>query len=173
VVAGSLAAAGAAMLAGCRRFEPRRLDPVRALRSRVAPRFRAPSDGLVTEAQIQTYLTVRRAAGSASDTDAARALKLDPAEFLWVRARLIEALMALDGQEVIGPAIESYTRAIATLREARLMEKDARAAARLDAEIATLERERGSLHSPDAGRGVAVNAARARPYRAAIESVGP
>jgi hypothetical protein len=166
-------AAAAGVVPGCRRFEPRRLDPVRALRSRVVPRFRPPADGLLTEGQIQMYLSVRRAAGAASDSDAARALQVDPAEFAWVRDRVVEALMALDARDVAEPAIEAYGTAIATLRVARRAQPGGREAGRLDAEIAALERERGSVRSPDAGPAAAVNAVRIRPHRAAIESLGP
>jgi hypothetical protein len=173
LLAGALALAAAGVVSSCRRFEPRRLDPVRALRSRVRPRFQPPADGLVTERQIQMYLSVRRAAGSGSDADAARALQADPVEFVWVRDRVVEALMALDARDVAEPVIESYGKAIATLREARRTAREAAAIARLDAEIAALERERAAVRSPDPGPGAAVNAVRVRPHRAAIEALGP
>jgi hypothetical protein len=163
----------AGLLDGCRRFEARRLDPVRALRSRVGRRFQPPADELLTEGQIRMYLSVRRAAGTASDADAARALNADPAEFAWVRGRVVEALMALDARDVVEPAIESYARAIAVVREVRRAVPEPQSGMRLDAEVATLERERGSIRSPEMGRGAAVNAVRVRPYRAEIESVGP
>jgi hypothetical protein len=127
----------------------------------------------LTERQIQMYLSVRRAAGAASDADAARALQADPAEFVWVRERVVEALMALDARDVVEPVIESYGKAITTLREARRIAKEERTISRLDAEIAALERERASVRSPDPGPGAAVNAVRVRPHRAAIEAVGP
>jgi len=160
---------------GCKRVESRPLDPVRAIRSRVEGRFREPADGRITEAQIDLYLRVRRAAGAAgSDADAARGMGVSPAEFDWVRGRIIEALRALDSRKVADAALESYSRAIATLREARRGAGDPGAAARVDAEIAALERERAALRKPDPpGPAVSANAARIAARRAAIESVGP
>jgi hypothetical protein len=170
-----LSASIAAGLPGCKRIESRSGDPVRVIGSRVEGRFREPADGRISEAQIDLYLQVRRAAGAASsDADAARGLGVSPAEFDWVRGRVIEALRALDAKRVADAALESYSRAIATLREARRGAGDPRAAARIDAEIAGLERERAALRKPDPlGPAVSANAARVAARRVAIESVGP
>ncbi len=170
-----LAVALAAGAAACNRSEPSRLDPVRALRSRVEPRFRTPPDGRLTESQIDAYLKVRRAVrGTASDAEAAHGLGVDPAEFDWVRARIIEALSALDSRKVAEAGIEAYTRALASLRQARDAAGDPRTAAKLDAEIAATERERALLRRPDpVPPAVAVNAVRVAARRAEIESLGP
>lgn len=159
----------------CRRGEPGRLEPVRAIRSRVEPAFRPPADGRLTPAQLDTYLKVRRALrGATSDTDAARSLGVDPAEFDWIRARIIEALAVLDARRLAESGLESYGRAIASLRAARESAADSKTAARIDAEIAALERERAALRRPDpAGPAAVANAARVEARRAEIEALGP
>jgi hypothetical protein len=160
--------------AGCKRLEPRKLDPVSAIRSHVELRFQPPADGLLTNAQLDMYLRVRRAAGSGSDAETALQLGIDPFEFVWVRARIVEAIVALDSRQVAEAALESYARAIATVREARRSARDAQTAARLDGEIAGLERERSTLRKGEGPTPQMVrNAARVAPRRAEIESLGP
>jgi len=158
----------------CRRGgEAPSLDAVRAIRSGAEPRFRPPESGELTPAQVDLYLKVR-AAGSGPEADAARALGVDPAELEWTRARIAEALVALDAREVREAALESYGKGIAALREARQASRDPRAAARLDAEIAALERERATARRMDRlPPGVARNAALVAPRRGKIESARP
>jgi hypothetical protein len=170
-----LAIALAAAAGACKRAEPGGLDPVRAIRGRLEPRFRTPADGRLTDAQIETYLRVRRAVrGTASEEAAAHALGVDPAEVDWVRGRIIEAFSLLDSRRVAESGTEAYTRAIASLRQARATAGDPRTAAKLDAEIAGAERERAALKRPDpAPRAAAANAARLAPRRAEIEALGP
>lgn len=165
----------AAVLAGCKRSEPGTLDPVRAIRGRVEPRFRAPADGRLTDAQIDKYLKVRRAIhGTASEAEAAHELGVDPAEVDWIRARIVEAFSVLDTRRVAEAGAEAYTRAIASLRQAREAARDSRTAAMLDAEIAAAERERAALKTPDPGPpAAAANAVRVASRRAEIEAVGP
>ncbi len=159
----------ALLLAGCRKLEPRALDSVRALASRVQPAFRPPADGVLSEAQLTMYLNVRRAAAGRLASPAA-----DAEEYAWVRGRIIEALAALEAKRVTEAALDSYARAIAELRETRRVSRDARAARRLDAEIAGLERERAALRRRDAAApGILQNASLVAPRRAEIESVGP
>ncbi len=160
--------------AGCRRIQPQALDPVRAIRSRVEARFRPPASGQITNAQIDLFLRIRHAAGAGSDAEAARAEGMDPAEFEWVRGRIVEAFQALDAKQVTAAAAEQYARTVAMLREVRRGVRDPQAAARVDAEIAALERERVALRkgdplAPPAGR----NAALVAPRRAEIAAVGP
>jgi hypothetical protein len=96
------------------------------------------------------------------------------AEFGWVRARIQEALLALDAERAASAAAESYARGTAALREARRATKDPKTAARLDAEIATLERERAGLRRAAPGSsGLARNAALVSRRRAEIEAAGP
>ena len=175
VLAAAAAAAGLLGLAGCRRLEPETLDPVRAIRVRAEPRFRAPEGGRLTPAHIDLYVKVRRATGRGSEAEAARAVGADPAEFAWVRARITEGLGAYDGRRVAAAAGESYTRGLAALREARRAAPDARTASRLDSEIAALERERASLRRPpaDVSPAAAANGALVETRRAEIESVRP
>jgi hypothetical protein len=159
---------------GCRRIEPQRLDPVRAIRSRVEARFHPPESGQITNAQIDLYLRLRRAAGAGSNAEVAREAGTDPAEFEGVRGRIIEALQALDAKQVTAAAVEQYARAVAMLREVRRGVRDPKTAARIDGEIAALERERVALRRGEALAPQAVrNAALVAPRRAEIAAVGP
>ncbi len=159
--------------AACRKLEPRDLDAVRALRARALPRFQPPADGVVTDAQLDAYLKLKRAAGSRSESDTAAALGVDPAEIAWVRARIVEALLALESKQVTDTVFDSYGAAIARLRETRRSERDPKVAARLDAEIAGLERERAALRKGDGpGAAAAKNAARIAPRRAELAALG-
>ena len=157
----------------CRKIEPAKLDPVRALRSRVGPRFSAPADGQLTQRQVDMFLRVRGQTGSESDAQAARALGIDPLEFVWVRARIVEALGALDSRGVVDAAIESNTRALAALRQVRAATRDPKATARLDAEIAGIEKQRAALRKADpVAPQLQRNAALVAPRRAEIEAAG-
>jgi hypothetical protein len=161
-------------VAACRKLEPAGLDPVRALRSRAEPRFRPPQDGLLSDAQIDLYLRARRSPGRRPQGELARAMALDPAELAWIQARIVEATSALDARAVTDAVDETYGRAIAAVREARRATSDPRAAAKLDSEIAGLERERAALRkSPRFGPAVRHNAERVSARRAEIEPLGP
>jgi len=165
----------AAGAVACGRDEPKRLDPVRAIRSRVELAFRPPADGRLSSAQLDAYVKVRRAIRTAtSGAEAARGLGVDPAEFDWIRGRIIEALAVLDSRRVAESGLEGYGRAVAALRAARESAADSKTAARIDAEIAALERERAALRRPDPVAPAALaNAARVEARRAEIESIGP
>ncbi len=159
--------------AACRKLEPKDLDAVRALRARARPPFRPPADGVLTDAQLDAFVKVRRAAGNRSESDAVSVLGADPAEIAWVRARIVEALLALDARQVSEAAFESYGGAIARLREARRWQRDPKTAARLDAEIAGLERERATLRKVEVPGGApSKNAARLAPRRAQLSALG-
>ena len=159
---------------GCRRAEPRKLHPVDALKAGVKLAFRPPADGLVTDAMIETFLQVRRQSRSQSEGEALRATGADPVEFAWVRARVLEALLALDSGRVTAAAGESYNRSLATAREARRLARDPKAIARLDSEIAALERERAALRKGSPFPAPLLrNAARVAARRSEIEAVRP
>ncbi len=159
--------------AACRRLETRDLDAVRALRARALPRFRPPADGVFTAAQLDAFLRVRRAAGNRTEAQAASALGADPVEIAWVRARIVEALLALEARQVTEAAFESYGGAIARLREARRSTRDPKTAARLEVEIAGLERERASLRKGEPPAPASLkNAARLAPRRAELLALG-
>ena len=106
-----------------------------------------------------------------STTPASPRVKIAAALFVIVTLGL--ALVALDARQVGDSAYESYGAALARLRDARRSTRDARAAARLDAEIATFERERSTLRHTDATSPASRNAARVAPRRAELERVGP
>jgi hypothetical protein len=169
-----LVAAAAAVAPACRKLEPPSLDPVRALRARVRPGFRAPSDGLLTAAQVDTFLRVRRAAGSRPESVAASALGADPAEIAWVRARIGEAILLIDARRVAEASAEEYASSLARLRETRRTTKDPKAAAKIDVEIGALERERAAARRDDAASPAVVkNAALVAPRRSELERLGP
>jgi hypothetical protein len=157
----------------CRKLESRDLDAVRALRARALPRFRPPTDGVVTDAQLDADVKLRRTAGNRPEAEAVAAVGADPAEIGWVHARIAEALLALDAKQVTETVSESYGAAIARLRETRRSERDPKTAARLDAEIAGLDRERATLRKGEGpGPAVARNAARIAPWRAELAALG-
>jgi len=167
-----LAAIVAIAPTSCRKLEPR-LDPVRALQARVRPRFSPPADGRLTDSQIDLFLKVRRAAGRRPPSEVAEEMRADPEELAWVRARIADALIALDARQVSEAAADAYAASLARLRETRRTTPDARTAARLDAEIAALEKERAALRHPVPSSAATRNAAVVAPRRAEIERVGP
>jgi hypothetical protein len=168
-----LLAAGLAVLPACRKLETQQRDAVQALRARVRPQFQPPADGLLTDAQIDMFVKVRQAAGRRPPSDVAAEAGADPVELAWVRARITEALLALDARQVADSAAEAYGAALARLKETRRATRDAKSAARLDGEIAALERERAALRRGDAASPASRNAARVAPRRAELERVGP
>jgi hypothetical protein len=145
------------------------------VRIRLEPRFQPPADGRLTDAQIDMYLRARRAStGADSESRTAARLGASPAEYDWVRSRIVEALLALDSRQATTAAVESYGRALAALREARQGAVNAASARRIESEIAALERERQATRRPDPLRAVvAANAAKVEKRRAAIQSAGP
>jgi len=137
-------------------------------------RFRPPADGLLTPAQVDRYVRVRRAARGRSGAEAARAVGVDPEEYSWVRARVIEALVALDTRKVRTASEETYGKTIAALRQARQSARDREVLRTLDEQIAGLERERASLKQMETPpSAVAANAKRLAPRRAEIEALSP
>jgi len=172
----TLAALALSVLAAapaCRRIETSEIDAVRALRARAGPRFQPPADGLLTDAQVDMFLRVRKTAGRSPASEIPTGRGVDPAEFAWVRARIAEALVALDARQVGDAAYDAYGSAIARLRETRRATRDARAAARLDTEIATLERERSTLRRTEAASPASRNAMRIAGRRTELERAGP
>jgi hypothetical protein len=118
-------------------------------RLRAQAGFQPPADGLLTDGQIDRYVKVRRAAKGRSDEDTARAVAVDPDEFVWVRSRVIEALLEADRRRVRAASDEVYAKTIASLRETRRAVHDAATGRSLDEQIAGLERERATLHKPE------------------------
>jgi len=168
-----LAALAALTAASCRKLETPRLNAVRALQAKVRPAFTPPADGLLKTAQIDVYLKVLRESGRRPPSDVAESMGIDPAEFAWVRSRIAEALLALDARQVSDAAGETYAATLARLRETRRATRDARTAARLDAEIAALEKERAALHRPVPASPASRNAALIAPRRAELQRSGP
>jgi hypothetical protein len=177
-----LSAAGAAVIlavgccgGGCRggssRAELRRLANRSRASLNATLRFQPPADGVITDAQLERYIRVRRAAKSRSDSDAARAVGIDPDEVAWVRARVDEALIEADSRRVRTASEEVYARTIASLRETRKSVKDPATARSVDDQIAGLERERATLRrGAPAPPAVAENARKVASKRADLET---
>ncbi len=140
-----VAAAGLAALASgaaCKRIEAPRLKAVGAFNRVARPAFQPPTDSLLTPAQVALFLRIRTGARGGSLGEALAAVGADPGEFAWVRARIQEALLALDADRVFAASAESYARGIAAAprgaqggpgsedhRAARRGDRDARARA--------------------------------------------
>ena len=140
----------------------------------LAAAFSPPADGLITDPQIERYVAVRRAARGRTEADAARALGMDPDEHAWVRARVVEALVAIDERRVRAAAAETYGRTIAQLRETRRAVRDAVTARSIDEQIAGLERERAVWKKPEPlPLSVAANAKRVEQRRGELEASLP
>jgi hypothetical protein len=141
---------------------------------RLVPRFRPPSDGVLTDAELDRFLRVRRAAKGRTDAENARALGIPEDEFAWTRARIVEVLVALDERRVREGLSETYARALAPLREARQSTRDPAALAELERQIAALEKERSGLRREEAPPpALARNIQRVSARRAEIEAVAP
>lgn len=137
-----------------------------------AARFLPPGDRLLTEVQIDRYIRVRRAAKGRSDQEVARAVGVDPEEFAWARARVVEAMIVLDAQRVRVASDETYARTIASLKETRKSVKDPQTLRTLDEQIAALEREKASLRQLDSSPpNIVANARRVMARRAEIETL--
>ena len=163
-------------LAGqCRRAPAGAARPIR-LPGALQPivRFQPPPDGLLTEAGLDRYVRVRRASKGRSDEEAARAVGVDPEEFAWVRARVVEATVALEGKRIRAASEETFARTLAALRQTRASVKEKETLRSIDEQIAGLERERASLRRPESlPVSVAANAKRVAARRAELDSVSP
>jgi hypothetical protein len=168
-----LLAGGAVAVARCRDRES--AAPAAAGGSAAAalhPSFTPPADRLLTDRHLDLYVKVRRAARDRSEADAARALGQDPDELAWVRARIVEALVALDQTRVRQASAETYARAIASLRTTLKSVRDPQTARTIEGEIAALERERSGMRNPDPlPVDIAANARKIAGRRAELEAV--
>lgn len=134
--------------------------------------FEPPADRLLTDRHLDLYLRVRRAARERPESDAARALGIDPDEFAWARARIVEALVALDAARVRQSAAETYARTIASLRQTLRSVRDPQTARTIETQIAALERERAGMRAPDTlPADIAGNARKVATRRAELEAV--
>lgn len=168
----AVALAGACGKGSAGRRELARVAAQSKARIEAAARFRPPADGIVTDAQIDRFVRVRRAATSRgrNDEEASRAVGVDPEEFSWVRARVAEALIEADTRRVRAASDEVYGRTIASLKETRRSVKDAATAKSIDEQIAGLERERASFRRPQpAPPAIAANARKVAARRAEID----
>ncbi len=157
--------------AGCRREKAVPKRPVSSSVRLLPVKFEPPPDGLLSDRHLDLYVKVRRAARERSESDAARALGVDPDEFAWTRARIVEALVALDETRVREASAETYARAIASLRQTLRSVRDASTARTIETQIAGLERERGGMRRADPlPPGLAANTRKVVTRRAELEA---
>ncbi len=147
------------------------------LRERVlapAPRFRPPADGVLTDAQVETFLRVRRAAKGRTDAEAARALGVLPEELSWTRARVVEALVALDQKRVREESAEVYAKAVLRLKAAQAAARDPADARVIEEQIAALEKDRAAFRREETpSPALTGNIARVAGRRAELEALAP
>jgi hypothetical protein len=140
----------------------------------IEPRFRPPADGLLTDDQLDRFLRVRRAAKGRTDAENARALGLSADEIAWTRARVLEALAALDEKRVREASSEAYAKTLASLRSARAAAREPAEARTLDVQIAALERERAGMRREEtAPPALAGNVRKVAARQAELEAVAP
>jgi len=164
-VAGSLA------VTACRQAKPAPPAVAGAPHRLLPRRFEPPADDLLTDRHLDLYVKVRRAARDRSESDAARALGVDPDEFAWVRARIVEAFVALDASRVRDASAQTYGRAIASLRETLRSVRDPRTARTVESQIAALERERAGMHPSDSlPSAIAANTRKVAARRSELEA---
>jgi hypothetical protein len=136
--------------------------------------FQPPADGLVTDEQLDQFLRVRRAAKGRTDAENARALGLSAEEVAWTRARIVEALAALDEKNVREASAESYSKSVAALRAARAEAATPEQRRTLEDQIAVLDRERASLRREDTPTAaLAANMRRVAARQADLAAVAP
>jgi hypothetical protein len=139
-----------------------------------APRFRPPADGLLTDDQVERFIRVRRAAKGRTDAETARALGVLPEELAWTRARIVEALVALDERRVREASAEVYAKALAQVKAARASVRDSANVRALEEQIAALERERATVRREEtAPPALARNMRRVAGRYAELEAVAP
>jgi hypothetical protein len=138
------------------------------------PAFQPPADGILTADQVDRFLRVRRAAKGRTDSESARALGISPEELSRTRARIVEAMVALDERRVRESSAEVYAKTLATLRAARTGVTNPERAKSLEEQIATLERERATLRITETpGPALAANMQRVAARRTEIEPLAP
>jgi hypothetical protein len=170
----ALAAGIEVVASGCRRgkSEAVRAAVKESAETVLREHFEPPADRLLTDRHLDLYLRVRRAARERPEADAARALGIDPDEFAWARARIVEALVAVDAARVRQSAAETYARTIASLRQTLQSVRDPQTARTIETQIAALERERAGMRAPDAlPADIAGNARKVATRRAELEAV--
>ena len=167
-----LAAVATLVASACGREKPRPPAATGRVAGLLSAHYQPPPDGLLTDRHLDLYGKVRRAARDRSESDAARALGVDPDEFAWVRSRIVEALVALDSSRVRDASAQTYTHAIASLRETLRKVRDPKTARTMEAQIAALERERAGMRRSDPlPAALAANTRKVAARRAELEAV--
>lgn len=150
----------AVVLAGCARQEAdgkkageksRALTTAEVMDQVARAKYQPPADGRLTETQMRMYLEVKRRAreilaaapegqepDATADLRAALELGHNPKELGWVQERVLEAWIALRGQELDRKITESRTRMVHDLEEKLASATDPRQKAELEKQIAEI-----------------------------------
>ncbi|HYU31389.1 MAG TPA: hypothetical protein VEW48_04445 [Thermoanaerobaculia bacterium] len=153
-----------AVLAGCAREgaeekgkkprEPREMTMAEVMARVAKATWQPPADGQLTEPQVRMYLEVKRRARSiraaapaapgkpepAATADLRAALELgdNPKELRWVEERVLEAWIALRGQELDRKIAESRNQVLGELETQLESATDAQQRAELEKQIAEI-----------------------------------
>jgi hypothetical protein len=152
----------AAVLAGCAREaaeekeagKTRRLSTAEVMAQVAKAAYQPPADGRLTEEQVRKYLEVKRRArqgrkaeppaedseepSAAADLRAALELGYNPKELSWVQERVLEAWIALRGQELDRKIAESRNQMIRDLETRLQSAADPKQKAELEKQIAEI-----------------------------------
>lgn len=152
----------AAVLAGCAREaaeekeagKNRRLSTAEVMAQVAKAAYQPPADGRLTEEQVRKYLEVKRRArqdrtaeppaedteepSAAADLRAALELGYNPKELSWVQERILEAWIALRGQELDRKIAESRNQMIRDLETRLQSAADPKQKAELEKQIAEI-----------------------------------
>ncbi len=189
----------AALTAACGRpsSPPRAPGEAAAPRPTEPPRatYKAPADGRLTKAQVEAFLGVleqlkadrsrRAAAAPASPTDpldlgapdvaAAQARGLNPAEYVWVREKVLEAEAAALSERLNASHLAMLERALGELKTRRATAPDEGSKKLLSEQIANFEAEvartRREAREKEA-ENVRANMKTIEPFQARLEAAG-
>lgn len=152
----------AAVLAGCAREaaeekeagKTRKLSTAEVMAQVAKAAYQPPADGRLTEEQVRKYLEVKRRArqgrtaeppaedseepSAAADLRAALELGYNPKELSWVQERVLEAWIALRGQELDRKIAESRNQMIRDLETRLQSAADPKQKAELEKQIAEI-----------------------------------
>jgi hypothetical protein len=152
----------AAVLAGCAREaaeekeagKARKLSTAEVMAQVAKAAYQPPADGRLTEEQVRKYLEVKRRArqgrtaeppaedseepSATADLRAALELGYNPKELSWVQERVLEAWIALRGQELDRKIAESRNQMIRDLETRLQSAADPKQKAELEKQIAEI-----------------------------------
>lgn len=160
--------------------------------------YRPPDDGVLTAAQVETFLKVREATlriraapggnaplegeegisgaseSRAAEVRAARSLSVRVDEYLWVRERILEAEAAAMTAKLNADVLALLEKTLASLRDRRPAAPDDASRRLLDEQIASFEAEAARVRREAAEKepeSIRANLAVLAPFRARISAI--